>query len=419
MRLCLLLAANIALAGSTPPRVTAEPPGPTIVVTSTRRLAANPLVHLNAGDKGPSINGPTLIRVPAWVEKPLGKYYLYYATHRESDNIRLLYADAVEGPWRQHEPGSLQGSDVLPPFRGGVASPDVLFDEQAREVLVYFHGGTGQDWPRLSQASGLAVSKDGVNFTVPSMRDLGLGEDAKRAPIFGDFYLRVFRWNGRYYGVAKAPSSVASVWRSDDPRKPFELGTEWDFPVRHMAVLVRGDRLLLFYCDRGDKPERIRLRTVELTGDVADWKVSEPVDVMYPFADYEGVAQPMRPGGRAMKTNWHSLRDPHVFEDDGRCYLSYAVAGESGVAIAEVTLSATAANPRFQPQRVDFYTYRTTNDPWRLVGSDEQAPHTLTLTVEPGMEFAVARFTTAEGEVITSMPPVRLLGSPLPKPGEE
>ena len=26
-----------------------------------------------------NINGPSLVRVPEWVENPLGKYYLYFA----------------------------------------------------------------------------------------------------------------------------------------------------------------------------------------------------------------------------------------------------------------------------------------------------------------------------------------------------
>jgi hypothetical protein len=32
----------------------------------------------------------------------------------------------------------------------------------------------------------------------------------------------------------------------------------------------------------------------------------------------------------------NQLRDPAIFEEDGRTYLLYAVAGESGIAIAEL-----------------------------------------------------------------------------------
>ncbi|HCO10561.1 MAG TPA: hypothetical protein DIT42_05365, partial [Gammaproteobacteria bacterium] len=31
---------------------------------------------------GNNIQGPSMIRVPDWVENPLGKYYLYFADHK-------------------------------------------------------------------------------------------------------------------------------------------------------------------------------------------------------------------------------------------------------------------------------------------------------------------------------------------------
>src|SRR5262245_712640 len=48
------------------------------------RLEHNPIITgsmLPPGD-GDNINGPSLIRVPDWVEAPLGRYYLYFAHHR-------------------------------------------------------------------------------------------------------------------------------------------------------------------------------------------------------------------------------------------------------------------------------------------------------------------------------------------------
>ena len=51
--------------------------------------------------------GPSVVRVPDWVEAPLGLYYLYFADH-EGDRIRLAYADTLAGPWALHAPGALQ-----------------------------------------------------------------------------------------------------------------------------------------------------------------------------------------------------------------------------------------------------------------------------------------------------------------------
>ncbi len=31
---------------------------------------------------GSNIAGPSLVRLPDWVENPLGRYYLYFADHR-------------------------------------------------------------------------------------------------------------------------------------------------------------------------------------------------------------------------------------------------------------------------------------------------------------------------------------------------
>ena len=39
---------------------------------------------------GSNINGPSLIRVPDWIEDSLGKYYLYFADHK-GDRIKLAY----------------------------------------------------------------------------------------------------------------------------------------------------------------------------------------------------------------------------------------------------------------------------------------------------------------------------------------
>ena len=71
------------------------------------RLANGPIIgpHLHPSI-GVNIQGPSLIRVPDWIEHRLGAYYLYFADHKGS-YIRLAYADHLAGPWRVHPPGSL------------------------------------------------------------------------------------------------------------------------------------------------------------------------------------------------------------------------------------------------------------------------------------------------------------------------
>jgi hypothetical protein len=47
------------------------------------RLADGPIIVPNMdAHMGSNIQGPSLIRVPDWIDNPLGKYYLYFADHR-------------------------------------------------------------------------------------------------------------------------------------------------------------------------------------------------------------------------------------------------------------------------------------------------------------------------------------------------
>lgn len=80
-----------------------------------------PQTHPSIGE---NIQGPSLIRVPEWVDNPLGKYYLYFADHKGS-YIRLAYADEITGPWHIHPPGSLH----LPESCFLTEPPDVNDDE--------------------------------------------------------------------------------------------------------------------------------------------------------------------------------------------------------------------------------------------------------------------------------------------------
>ena len=105
------------------------------------RLTDGPIIRPQMpgleGDLGANINGPSLIRVPDWVEQPLAHYYLYFAHHGGS-YIRLAYADDLFGPYTLYEPGTLQLAET--PFTGHIASPDVHIDDVNRELVMVYHG---------------------------------------------------------------------------------------------------------------------------------------------------------------------------------------------------------------------------------------------------------------------------------------
>ena len=71
----------------------AQPEAPTVT-----RLTDGPIIVPNMDARmGSNIQGPSLIRVPEWIDDPLGNYYLYFADHRGT-YIRLAYADEITGP---------------------------------------------------------------------------------------------------------------------------------------------------------------------------------------------------------------------------------------------------------------------------------------------------------------------------------
>ena len=306
---------------------------------------------------GRNIQGPSLIRVPDWVPDPLGAYYLYFADHKGS-YIRLAYADDLLGPWRVHPPGSLQiekshfPSEPPPVDRlkleqaaaqraatlGGnrlphslekeftathIASPDVHVDNENRRIVMYFHGleGFGR------QVSRVALSTDGIDFQA-------------RPEILGRTYLRVFRHGGATYGIAMP----GQVYRSRDGLSNFEPGPLLFNPdMRHCALLKRGSRLYVFWTQVGHAPERILLSLIDLSKPWEEWWETDPVDVLRPERAWEGAGEPVRPSIRSVAYGpVNQLRDPAIFEEDQRVFLLYAVAGESGIAIAEVHINDPA-----------------------------------------------------------------------------
>jgi hypothetical protein len=299
-------------------------------VPVARRLPGNPIIRpeMLPGTDGANINGPSLIRAPSWLTNRLGVYYLYFA-HHNGKHIRLAYADRIEGPWKVYEPGALHLREA-PGCTGHIASPDAHVDEQRREIRMYFHGPAKAGG---GQKSFVAVSKDGLRFS------------ATAEPL-GFFYFRAFEHQGWWYAMAKG----GVLHRSRDGLTIFERGHN-PFPggdrrvgdlnepgPRHVAVQCVGDRLHIFYSSIGDAPERILHGVMVLTPDWRDWRVQPTAEVLRPEYPWEGADLPVKPSvAGAMKGREHALRDPCVCADaDGRSYLLYSVAGESGIAVAEL-----------------------------------------------------------------------------------
>lgn len=351
--LLVLLTSQCGGPGESGPSGEAGTPG--IKSVRIERLLDAPIITPETDPSiGANIQGPSVIRVPDWVENPLGRYYLYFADHKGS-YIRLAYADDLLGPWKVHQPGSLQiadshfpvdpppipseqaleefaskraaaqGSATLPHSTAKeataphIASPDVHVDDENRRIIMYFHGLAAFG----TQLTRVALSPDGIAFQA-------------RPEVLGKTYMRAFEYNGMTYGI----TMPGLVYRSKDGLSGFEPGPQLFNPnMRHCALLRRGDRMYVFWTQVGDAPESILLSTIDLSMPWMEWSATGSAVVLKPERVWEGADKPVEPSIRSVAYEpVNQLRDPAIFEEDGRIYLLYAVAGEAGIAIAEVFL---------------------------------------------------------------------------------
>ena len=248
--------------------------GPAAARVTAVRLAQNPLITVASSPSlGDNVNGPSIIRAPSWIPHPLGRYYAYFG-HHKGQFIRLAYADAIAGPWKVYEPGVEPVAETAfyrpqpdPPggpvdqFYTHVASPEIYVDEARRRLVMWTHGWwtDKQRWPvgaaearawarehGYGQFTQSSESTDGLHFTLhPAMTKVS--------------YLRVFPYDGYLYGMAR----LGQVLRSKDPLASFEVGPNpfdagpYAGRVRHVATLLRGRTLLVFFTGIGDAPERV------------------------------------------------------------------------------------------------------------------------------------------------------------------
>jgi hypothetical protein len=287
-------------------------------VVKVQRLPDNPIITLAMGDKRDlegNINGPSLIRVPDWIENPLGRYYLYFA-HHNGTYIRLAYADEVAGPWQVYAPGTLKLEEAYAIQH--VASPDVHVDNDRREIRMYYHSPV----PEGGQRTKVATSEDGIRFTA--------------APeVLGLSYFRVFQWDGWHYAIGMP----GVLYRSKDGLTDFQQRpTLFPDNIRHCAVKLDGNALSIYYSMVGEAPESIYQSSIDLTPDWMSWKPTDQQVMLRPELGYEGADLPNEPSQRgAIMEPVNQLRDPCIFEDGNNTYLLYSIAGEQGIALAKLS----------------------------------------------------------------------------------
>ena len=184
---------------------------------------------------------------------------------------------------------------------------------------MYFHGLDAVG----TQVTRVAISHNGIDFKA-------------QPEVLGRSYMRAFKFDGMTYAI----TMPGQFYRSKDGMHGFEPGPIlFNSNMRHSAVMKRLGELWVFWTQVGEAPERILLSRIDLTGDWHSWKETAPIEVLRPERSWEGADAPLVPSVRSTAYGQvNQLRDPAIFEENGRVYLLYAVAGESGIAIAEVLM---------------------------------------------------------------------------------
>lgn len=276
---------------------------------------------------------PSVTPAPGWLSAPLDRLYLYYASHHGL-GIGLASAPRPEGPWTVREP--VFTLEDAPMLSGHISSPDVLIDERARRVYLYYHGGSAR-----GQVMGSAVSYDGVHFEAEEPRPLILPSPRQgHWDSVSTGYLRAFRVGERILGIymgnggrVDAPGvahNSQGLVRSYDylrwervreepllwPDEVEDFGT-----IRHVGVQVREGAVDVYYSTRTSaalEREVIRLARVDTTAPPREWRAQRLGTVLRPELAWEG----------------DDLRDPYPFEWEGRLYLFYVGGPEAGIGLA-------------------------------------------------------------------------------------
>ena len=208
-------------------------------------------------------------------------------------------------------------------FQGHIASPDVLVDDKEKRIRLYYHGAPKPTYAGQKQFTRVALSADGLTFEAQA-EQLGLP------------YMRTVRHDGWYYSIAMP----GQLYRSRDGLTNFETGPNPFEPgMRHSALLVLQDRLIVFYTQVGDTPERILWSEIDLTDDWNDWTPTSPNILLEPDRDYEGGSLKLVASERGLANGGTPTEIPLSSTMDKEFYLLYSVAGESGIAIAKLKLS--------------------------------------------------------------------------------
>jgi hypothetical protein len=270
---------------------------------------------------GDNINGPCLIKLPDFIQNRLGKYYLYFA-HHCGQYIRMAYSDDILGPYKLYQAGVLNVSNT-PGFEH-IASPDVVIDEDNKQIIMYYHCPYNNG--KTPQSTFSAFSNDGLNFISNNVNIL--------YP-----YFRYIKYENEEYGIAMhKPTSVILKKNKYDCNYAYIASI---LPhSRHTHTIQINGKLYVFFSMVGDCPEHILFAEIITLSHNDNIVISKYKSIIKPEFDYEHnllIAYPSKYGKVVNKIN--QLRDPYVYIENDIVYILYTVCGENGIAICSTSTS--------------------------------------------------------------------------------
>ena len=241
-----------------------DTPGLDPLIDESTFNAVGVISRTNAGGNlAGNINGPSVIRVPDWIPaservNPNAVYYMYFA-HHVGFNIRLAWAESLNGEWRLFNTGNApdrawgvngnntgtqtprtgvlslssgntgnnrvesNGGSNLIAANGHIASPDVHVDNVNQRILMYYHA----PYTEINgQNTFVATSKYGLNFNATHQGgepgvDLGGNPFGVRSVVPGGGYVRTFIISGQTFAF----SNINELWRAPRFNDAGELNT--------------------------------------------------------------------------------------------------------------------------------------------------------------------------------------------------
>lgn len=124
--------------------------------------------------------------------------------------------------------------------------------------------------------------------------------------------------------------------------------------VRHVAIKIEEDTLVVYFTKLGDAPEQIYRSEVDLIGDPSQWVAKKITPILSPEMPWEGAELPISPSSvGAANQPENALRDPAIFTYADEDFLFYSVAGESGIGMVKISKIVMDSTDQLQANKND------------------------------------------------------------------